>query len=458
ISHSVGYRSGNGVVIIRYELVPRLIKFDGQQIQSDSAVFNLEYNLPIQGLDVTDFLLGGTGCQIGSFITGPTTRTIHIENCHASPELLLPPNSFTIFASEPAVTLSATVNLDQTEPQVTFSASESSQSDMILELYVSDAVQPIATESFAVLGCDLNEVSTSPTIKLELVSCAEGVAEVVIAGGALVDQFGNSTATISHRISVDYSAPNIGWERPLISGTEEFEVSVTLISDEWFTSSETALQITGSATSCSHQTTSGATALRLELRGCSQGDLQIELAAGSIRDRLGNFGPATTLSLAVRLAAPAPAIPPAPQASLPAPSYEPPTQIEAPTEVPAIEITLPEPQLSESDFLVPTISEVIELSESATAEYQMPEQKLLGDPAPQPIVKKQDVTESLVVESTEAESTFEAQPVLLESKHNEPADSQFWIGLLGVISVLSLGGLGTHVLHLAKNNRARSIK
>jgi hypothetical protein len=371
---------------------------------------------------------------------------------------LLPPNSFTIFASEPAVTLSATVNLDQTEPQVTFSASESSQSDMILELYVSDAVQPIATESFAVLGCDLNEVSTSPTIKLELVSCAEGVAEVVIAGGALVDQFGNSTATISHRISVDYSAPNIGWERPLISGTEEFEVSVTLISDEWFTSSETALQITGSATSCSHQTTSGATALRLELRGCSQGDLQIELAAGSIRDRLGNFGPATTLSLAVRLAAPAPAIPPAPQASLPAPSYEPPTQIEAPTEVPGIEITLPEPQLSESDFLVPTISEVIELSESATAEYQMPEQKLLGDPAPQPIVKKQDVTESLVVESTEAESTFEAQPVLLESKHNEPADSQFWIGLLGVISVLSLGGLGTHVLHLAKNNRARSIK
>lgn len=464
ISHTTGYRSGNGVVIIRYELVPQLIKFEGQQLQRDTAVFNLEYNLPIQGLDVTDFLLDGTGCQISSFITSATARTIHVASCQVSPELILPPDSFTIFASEPAATLSATVNLDQTAPEVTFSTSASSQSSMLLEILVSDSVQSLATQSIAVSGCDINDVSTSPTIKLDLVSCREGVAEVVISGGALVDRFGNSTSTISHLISFDYSAPNVSWERPLISGTEEFEVRVVLISDEWLTASETAFQITGSAISCSHQTFLESNSLRLELRACSQGDLKIELTPGSIRDQLGNLGPATTMSLAVRLASLAPltpAAPPAPTAppvTVPAPSNEPPTQIEVPTEAPETEITLPEPQVSESDILIPAFPESISKAESAADEFQTEAQVDISDVTTNLTFEKVVASQAPEIEAVAAESNIEVRPVLLASNTDAPQDKRFWIGLLGVIVILSLGGLGAYGLHLAKNNRARTIK
>jgi len=440
IEHTIGYRFGDGVVIIRYELVPQLVSFQGEQIDSDSVVFIFEYSLQPQGLEVTDFTVSESGCQISNFVLAGNRATITLDQCESSPQLLVSPGAFSVFSAEPQATLSATVALDQTPPQINFSASSSSLSNLVLTGEVLDALQNLSTESVTVSGCQIVGITASPALSIGLSDCAEGEAIITIAKAALSDQFGNISDTISHAVVFDYSAPVIFWQRPSISGSETFALRAVLQSNEPFSLSNNAIQVSGSASSCSQLVTNEIHQSIFEFQGCPAGELVLSVTPGSITDSLGNIGPASTVSLAVTLAAP---IVPAPQQ----PTAQEPWQPVAPEVVVTESESVQEPETDSEDVSTSQQIENEPLVEGFSAGLTEEDSSQAQEPSP--------VAPTSEVDS---DSAFEAQPVFLETKRDSQPESKFWLGLLGVVLALSLGGVGALVLRLSENNRSRTVK
>ena len=446
VLHTSGYKSGHGLVVIRYELSPQLLNFSGNQLDPSSAKFSLEYNMPLSGLETSDLILIGEGCSINSLLQVGNRQEVIVENCLGNPELLIPPGSFTIFAAEPANTLSAAVTMDRTGPAAQFSHTISSLSSIVLQLTVSDAVNVATTESFNVSGCQTFSVTTSPAIEITLDNCVEGNAEIRIAKGSFQDQFGNQSDTISHQVRFDYSAPVLGWSEVAVSGNDPFDAVLSLTANEEFVFDFEVLQLSGTAQSCSHLVIQGSTSYQLEIRGCSSGELVVEIPAHSITDQAGFQSPATTLSKRVQLARVAQVVA---NAGAPASASQPEPISVVPVVTPDLE--------TESDAVI-VDDGTDDFAESPAVIIR---QDQVSSPSPIKISNPEPPTEPAITPSQKAKpenKVLSAEPVVFQIQDSTSQDSGYLLAALVVIATLSLGGLGALVMRLAENNRSRSIK
>lgn len=449
VVHTSGFNYGNGVVVIRYELTPQLVSFSGQQLSTRTAVFSLEYNMSLSGLELSDFILSGAGCNISSLQVVGKRHDILVENCHENPQLSIAPNSFTIFSSAPASTLSSVVELDQVGPSPSFSHSITSYSSLVLQISVSDAVNVPATSSFTVAGCDSTFSTLNPHVEILLESCVEGINQIMINHGAFQDQYGNLSNTISHSILFDYSSPTLAWSNNQITGNDPFAVTLNLQGNEPFTLPQDAITVSGSAQSCSHTVTHQQNSYLLAFQDCSEGSLVIELAANSATDRVGHTGPASTVSTLIQLARAIPAVSSgidesyssAPVSMTPLPSD--PTQ---------------SPELQSESAVVPP-------SDPWSGEEQVAEEfPVKTEIAPRSKYVDSDNTKDSEVlttqefPATQKSETPLAKPVSFQLAATEGEESNLWLAALVVIAVLGLGGAGAMLLRLAENNRARSIE
>jgi hypothetical protein len=446
VLHTAGYKSGHGLVVISYELSPQLLNFSGDQLDLNSAKFSLEYNMPLAGLETSDLILNGEGCSINSLLQVGNRQEIVVENCLGNPELIIPPASFTIFAAEPANTLSATVTMDRTGPVAQFSHTISSLSSVVLRVTVSDAVNIATTDSFSVSGCQTFSITTSPALEITLDNCVEGNAEVRIAKGGFQDEFGNQSDTISHQVRFDYSPPVLSWSEPAISGSDPFDAVILLTANEEFVFDFAVLQLYGTAQSCSHSVTQGSTSYQLEIRGCSSGELVIEIPANSVTDQAGFQSPATTLSKRVQLA----------RVSQVVESVGAAARDSEPEPISVAPVVTPDVQ-TESDAVI-IDDDTDEFTEIPAVIVR---QDQVGSPSPIKTSNPEPLTEPAVTLSQNAKSDNEvlsAEPVVFELQDSTPQHSGYLLSALVVIATLSLGGLGALLMRLAENNRSRSIK
>lgn len=447
VSHTAGVRQGAGVVIIRYELSAELVGFFGTQYSTDGASFELEYNSDISELTESDLVLTGAGCQLVSLTISSSKAFADVQGCLSDPTLELIPNSFQVIGNQPANTLSAQVVFDRTPPAMAVSKNIFSSSQAVFEVFIADAVNHVSTHSFSVAGCQAADIGTYSPMVLTVSNCVGPTAEISLAQGALIDQFGNASDTISQTLFFDLVAAELEWLTPQISYGDTIDFQLALTASEPVTLSADAFSWSPVTLGCIADFSKP---LLLSFTGCRAGQLEVTLLPNSVLDAVGHRSPTLPLSTLVKLAWPAVAIndvPVSQEATTP-----------SPTEA-VVDLPTPESETS---------AEITDGSESAEPVAEPDFQQVFVQPRdlkPTPVTTSpttevsEESYQEPALDSGEADLTeIDSKVELVSSEAVAPSNNDWFLAIAAVVALLAIGGIGSYVFRLAENNRSRTIE
>jgi hypothetical protein len=454
VSHEVGVSWGHGWLTLRYSLVPVISYFDLIQTSGERAVYTIEASEDIVGLDESDLVVSGEGCELASLTVDGTLAYGAVTGCQSGEvTLTVLTGSFGYQQQGPPTDTSAFMTFDATPPAFAFTSdvSVTSSSDQVIEFEVSDqlALEP---DMFDLVGCSQLEVLTS---ELSLTDCAEGAVSVALKAGVLTDIWQNvgPSEPVTFSFEVDQTAPVATWSEIAITGSGPFSYSASLDFSEPVSISNLALAFASTA-----ECEAVSETLPMQLRvnaSCDYSSVQWTFA-GQVRDAAGNLMADRNLSVQAEnpapvapIAVPAPVFVPVPVPVIVAPEpiqEVPTTQSPTTTESPAASESEQVFTESASVIVEPQEPEVVavtsrtprsapEPSALANEEVSSAEETLdvAAEPTqsvePQPILVEEQIGEAPL-----------AQPVLNEAIPEEQPGFPWWpVALLVAIGALGVG-------------------
>jgi hypothetical protein len=208
VVHNPGERSGSGLAIISYQLVPivQSVTASGAITNQDFVSFDVQFNMTVTGLEPSDFVINhNLGSCVASSLTGSgSSYTVVLSGCNQGEvSLTVLANSV---SSEALVGpeqdfQSATVLIDSVAPEI--SLSEQSENEFsfettkpIIGFELEDLIFSASSES-----CEITNFSR-PTQKLfvaQLTGCETGY-QIQIPSSVFLDEAGNRGPTESYSL------------------------------------------------------------------------------------------------------------------------------------------------------------------------------------------------------------------------------------------------------------------
>jgi len=198
--HSTGSRAGNGLVILRYKLMPQLLSMQTQRPFTNAVEIELElvFASAISGLEVEDFELQNNqaGCKIQTLEGEEASYFLRLDGCGEGELVVaLKPNSVSTGqgAGPPQSFVAAAVIFDRTPPQLSLVNFDSELG--ILQAEFSEPIEPLLIENLLLLsseaGCGVSSLSAVDQNRflIELLGCSE--FELLLEEGAVIDLAGN---------------------------------------------------------------------------------------------------------------------------------------------------------------------------------------------------------------------------------------------------------------------------
>jgi hypothetical protein len=383
VQHQQGARSGNGLIIISYQLIPTVISFVGEQLQR-GAIFSLEFSEPVTDLELSDFELVTGDCELVELSGTEASYQIELQNCsEPALQLILAANSVTAAVAGPPTAVTANLELDFTPPTLSWRHEPFALEPNPILILEHLGAESFASESdFTITGCESFSIEYGlDELLLNLEGCREGEVVAILAANSFADEHGNSAPSSDLEIHfvVDLLDPTLSWQaQPMVLLPSGASLSVTAnFSEPVSYDLESALEVGGSA-NCEWSAEASELAVLFSFEGCDFGALELSWQPQSLTDASGRQGPVTAVSFELQLSAPA-----APRREFAQPASPPTVADEADaaepeiTDVPKTSPVI-EPQPQPSGTTVPISSALVA---QADAELDAPAEE---QPQPQP--------------------------------------------------------------------------
>ena len=226
ITHFTGVKSGHGMVMLEYQLVP-LFQSIGAQTQltnSFSIDFQIQLSDPFPGLSASNIeLTGDSGtCQPGTLSGSGTSLVYTVTDCvDGAVGISIPANSISEQSySGPEITQSsAMVTVDRTAPAVL----DITQEDSELMIPITESVLPPQTDNYNFTSsnsaCQVDSVATSSDQLwlVTLIGCEDSSFSFSILANSVVDLAGNTGPEVDTSFAVTVPEPGGSAVAPVIS-------------------------------------------------------------------------------------------------------------------------------------------------------------------------------------------------------------------------------------------------
>lgn len=311
VQHIQGVRSGNGLVVIRYLLMPSVVEFAGVQ-QGKVLSFSLAFSEVVAGLEPSDFIVSDGGCVIAEITGNGQAHELLIANCPDGPmSLTLLAQSVQGGADGPAESADATVFFDAEPPVVSWvHESYSLDSDPSFLLTHSGASEFPSIEDFSVIGCASFELLQVPEgLVVSTSDCLEGDVFIELAANSFADEHENlgPVEPLQTQRQIDLTDPDVSWANSEVVFDQfgaNFAVSVSFSEPVSFDGGADSLSVTPA--DCLATTEIDDDGIQLGFYACASGLLQLEFAANALTDSAGRTGPASASAFTVAVEIPAP--------------------------------------------------------------------------------------------------------------------------------------------------------
>ncbi|MFM8560630.1 MAG: Ig-like domain-containing protein [Solirubrobacterales bacterium] len=280
-----------------------------------SLTFPISFNETASGIASGDFTNAGsaTGCTFTPSAPSGTSISVVASGCSegtVQPRLASGAVTDALGNTGPASAATATsVTVDRSAPTATWGSSPASPtnaSSLTFPLSFGESASGIDSGDFTnagtATGCAFTPSATGGTsIDVVASGCSEGTVQPRLASGGVTDAAGNtgpSSAATATSVTVDRTAPTVSWgsapSSPNNAASLTFPVTfsenVSGITSGDFTNA-------GTATGCVFTPSAASgTSVDVVASGCSEGTVQVQLAAGATADAAGNAGPAIAAS------------------------------------------------------------------------------------------------------------------------------------------------------------------
>lgn len=360
--HTQGVRSGNGLVVIRYLLMPTVVEFSGIQ-QAQFAKFTLGFSEVVAGLEPSDFSLSEGGCEIAEISGNGQLFDVMVSNCtHGSMTLTLNAQSVQGGVSGPAEPSSVSLLFDAEPPAVAWVDELFSLSpEPIFFLSYSGAAVVPNRDQFTVTGCENFELlPAAEGLVISASGCLEGTVVVELAAGAFADEHTNLSPSepLQTLRTLDLTDPDVSWSNSAFTFFESganFTVTLSFSEPVIFDASQDSLRVMPSE--CLASTEYRDSELQLNFEGCEAGSINFEITQNALIDAAGRTGPPSTSQFTVTVLAPEPEPEPEPQpepASQPSPEPEPVAETEPVMPIDPVEETAGADDPPREDPALPT--------------------------------------------------------------------------------------------------------
>ena len=203
IAHTVGYRTGAGVVLLSYPVAPMVVSLQHSSSSSNASnlLFTLDFNQAVTGLERADVAFTQGNCESIEVTGSEKNYLINLSGCQDGfLQLELSENSIVggSLLGPPAAFLSNTVEVDHTPPNIVFNDFETvvDSSRLDYELLFSEPVSGLSEASFSITGsgCKISSVTMGRLEATVVVDeCADrAVVELLVDTSSVVDRLGNS--------------------------------------------------------------------------------------------------------------------------------------------------------------------------------------------------------------------------------------------------------------------------
>ncbi len=227
ITHFTGVKSGHGMVMIEYQLVPLFQSIGAQtQLTSSSSIdFQIQLSDPFPGFSASNIeIIGDPGtCQPGTLSGSGTSLVYTVTDCvDGEVGISIPANSIAEQSySGPEITQSsALVTVDRTAPAV----SEITQEDSELIIPITESVMPPQADNYSFTSshsaCQVDSVTaSSDQLWLATLSgCEDSSFSFSILANSVVDLAGNTGPEVDTSFTVTVPVPAGSAVAPVISG------------------------------------------------------------------------------------------------------------------------------------------------------------------------------------------------------------------------------------------------
>ncbi|MCF8528912.1 MAG: hypothetical protein K9G13_05230 [Aquiluna sp.] len=230
--HTQGVQTGNGYLVLRYQLPLQVLGFSGTQVQSDKLTFELSMSSEITGLSDADITLSGTGCEIGEIRMLGTQAEIDVVNCNSTPvEVTLLALSLGDAFFGPQSNSVASLDIDLTAPTFEFVSSQELFSKNSVEIgFAIDGslVNPDLT-AFSISNCggiEFGELASTIVVS----DCFEGEHLLTLAANSISDSLGNMGPELDlvFGFTTDTIGPSASWSQESVTVEDAFLYSAVL--------------------------------------------------------------------------------------------------------------------------------------------------------------------------------------------------------------------------------------
>lgn len=295
ISHAQGVNAGNGRAVFYYSMPAQVSLGSAEQLSSTTAKFSFLSDVEITDSLESTFVLSGEGCRLGAIDNSGLRVDVLVHDCTTG-EVSLSLSANSLFAnSAPDKDLKHVLAFDRTGPTVNWleQATDFNTTSIVLQLEVTDTAVELTTELFSSTGCDVASVILGDYWAVKLENCQQGEQSVAVDPSAIVDEWGNpaSVEPLVFAFYLDSVAPELSWDPPVSVGENPFEITLILTQSELTDLGFEDIQFFVPEGCEFFMETVG---LSAEIYGsCGYGEYAMALPANSVRDALGNLGPAT---------------------------------------------------------------------------------------------------------------------------------------------------------------------
>ena len=216
ITHFTGVKSGHGMVMIEYQLVPLFQSIDAQvQLTNSSSIdFQIQLSDPFPGFSASNIeLIGDLGtCQPGTLGGSGTSLVYTVTDCvDGEVGISIPANSIAEQSySGPEITqISAMVTVDRTAPEVLAITQEDSE----LMIPITESVLPPQTDNYSFTSsntaCQVDSIAaSSDQLWLATLSGCEGLSfSFRILANSVLDLAGNTGPEADTSFAVTVPVP-----------------------------------------------------------------------------------------------------------------------------------------------------------------------------------------------------------------------------------------------------------
>lgn len=313
VTHTAGYRSGNGVAILTYVMPPQVTTFAPalNLTNTEPVNYNLVFNQAVTGLTNADFVTTDSTdtCSTIAVSGSGTTYSVAVSGCTDGVlKLTLIADAVLGTLTGPALAAAAApVTIDRVAPTATVApaATTTNAATVQFNLVANEPITDLTALDLTItgLGCGFGSVSGSGTAYVvNVTGCADGASAAVnLAANSIKDAAGNLgpvAARASAVSTIDRTPPVFSIANPS-SPTAALSMSYVFTANKSVTDlAVNDFTITGSGCSVSAVSGSGSDYL-VTVTGCADSvSVWLTMKANSVQDFAGNWGPAAATATA----------------------------------------------------------------------------------------------------------------------------------------------------------------